>query len=207
MSIKKLSEEEAFRVVGNFVKIPKQKFCESEEEVKNFASSLGFPVVLKAVGSKIVHKTEIGAVKIAYSSEELNNAIKKLFSIEGCEKILVQEFVKGIETILGVKKDETFGHIVLFGLGGIYTEIFKDVSLRVCPVTSEDAKEMLHELKAGKIFEGFRGIKVNKDEIINAIVGASKLAVEKNIVEMDINPLICNANGCFAVDVRIFLQE
>jgi len=204
MKLEKIPEEKAFEIIKKFFKIPKQYFCKNEKDFNKAIEKIKFPVYLKAIGKKIIHKTELKAVILANNKEESFNAFKKLIKIKNCEKVLVQEAVKGIELIVGVKQDQTFGHVIVLGLGGIFAEIIKDFSMRICPVTKSDVEEMISELKGKKIFEGYRNIKINKNELIQSICKLSRSNILKNIKEMDINPLICNEKGCFAVDVRIF---
>lgn len=208
-----LNASQSARLAQNFVPVPKSKTTKKVSEAAGFAKKLGFPVVLKLLSPKIVHKTEFGAVKVVHDEHELvenfgsflEKARKKRVPVTG---IMVQEFVKGTELILGVKKDETFGHCVLAGLGGVFVEVLKDVSFRVCPVKERDVLEMLDELKGKKLLERFRGKKpVNKKEIVKAVTGLCRLC-KKNpeIKELDINPFIVNDKKGLAADVRVVLE-
>lgn len=203
MQIKKIPDEKAFEIVKRFFKVPKQYFCKTEKDLKKALEKINFPVYLKATGKEILHKTDIKGVLLANTKEEAIKAFKKLIKLKKCEKVLVQEKVEGVELIVGIKYDETFGNILLLGLGGIFTEIFKDFSIRICPVSKSDIEEMITELKGKKIFEGYRGVKINKSELLEALHRISNSSTIKNIKEMDINPLICNDKACYAVDVRI----
>ncbi len=120
----------------------------------------------------------------------------------------MQEFFKGREIIIGLKKDETFEHVIMVGIGGIYTEILKDVSFRVCPINLDDADEMLNELKLKKLLEGVRGEKRINFKLLNSLlVKVSKLPEKYgDIKEMDINPLIVNSKDAKIVDARIVLE-
>ncbi len=203
--MKKLDDKKAFDLIRRYIPIPKQYFVKTEKEFEKVIKKFSFPVVLKAIGKEIIHKTEMKAVSIVNNEEEAVKEFKRLKKIKCCKEVLVQEYLKGIETIVGIKFDETFGHLIVFGLGGIFVEVIKDYSVRVCPIDEKEAMEMIEELKAKKIFEGFRGIKMDKEKIAEILSKISKMAVNKGIKEMDINPLICNENGCYAVDVRIFV--
>jgi succinyl-CoA synthetase beta subunit len=200
----KIADEKAFELIKRIVALPKQFFCKNEKELEAALKRLNFPLVMKVSGKNIIHKTELKGVKIVNSEEEARKEFARMKKIKGCEKVLLQEFIQGIETIVGIKKDETFGQVIAFGLGGIWVEVLKDVSFRVCPISKEDAEEMIKEIKGYEILLGKRGEKVNIERLVEVLVAISKFAVKQNISEMDINPLICNSQNCFAVDVRIF---
>lgn len=178
---------------------------------------LSYPVVLKLISKQALHKTDIGGVKIAKSEQELvayyNELLavakkKKLKLDEKVEGILMQEFVEGKQLIVGIKKDATFGHVIAFGLGGVFVEVMKDITFRVCPVEEHDAQQMIDELKSSKILYGVRGDKpVAFKELKNILIKASKIA-EKNpeISELDINPLIINDKFAKVVDAMIVVE-
>ena len=180
-------------------KIPVAKY-EIMKSERDF-SKLKFPVVLKAISEKIIHKTEAGAVQICKTEKEAHATFAKLKKLG---QVLVQEFVAGQQIIIGTKRDATFGQTIMFGLGGIFVEIFHDVSFRVCPITEEDADEMIHEIKAKQLLLGARGQKpVNLKLLKSILVTTSKLAIKENPAEMDINPFIINDKIGAAVEVRI----
>jgi acetate---CoA ligase (ADP-forming) subunit beta len=166
---------------------------------------LKFPIVLKAISEKIIHKTEAGAVQICKTEKEARTAFARMKKLG---QILAQEFVEGQQIIIGTKRDTTFGQTIMFGLGGIFVEIFRDVSFRVCPITEEDADEMIGEIKSKQLLLGFRNQKaVNLKLLKETLVNASKLAVKENPAEMDINPFIINDKAGAAVDVRIVRRK
>ena len=174
------------------------------DDAEKFAKQVNYPIVLKALSQKIVHKTEQNAVRVVHSAQQLEkdfSALKKL-----APKIMVQEFVKGAEFILGLKKDPTFGHVVLVGIGGIYVEIYKDVSFRVCPIAEKDAESMLHDLKGNKIMTA-RGKKLKQKALVDALVKLSQLPKKQpKISELDINPFILNEKDGMIVDARAVLE-
>jgi len=180
----------------------KQQLVDSVEKAEKIAKKFGFPVVLKLVSPKIIHKTEEGAVKIVHRFDDVHDTVKT-FLKKG--KVLVQEHVPGVEMFLGIKKDPTFGHVLLAGMGGIFVEVYKDISFRVCPITKADAEEMLDELKGKKILEGIRGQKaVNRKALIDAMVKLSQLPKKlPKIQELDVNPFFINQKEGKAVDARI----
>ncbi|HIG52084.1 TPA: acyl-CoA synthetase, partial [Candidatus Pacearchaeota archaeon] len=160
-----------------------------------------------------LHKTEINGVRIIKSNQELESNFKDLIKTANKKKIklkgiMVQEFYKGEQLIIGIKKDPVFNHVILFGLGGIFTEVLDDISIRKCPITLQDAKEMISELKAKKIFEGFRGKKLNTNLLKKVLVEISKIPTNnKKIAELDINPFILNEKSGKVVDSRIIFSD
>ncbi|MBW2969278.1 acetate--CoA ligase family protein, partial [Candidatus Woesearchaeota archaeon] len=146
-------------------------------------------------------------VRIVSNQEELEKEFKDLKKIKGTKSFLVQEFVKGTELIIGLKKDNSFGHALMFGIGGVMVELLKDVSFRICPINKNDAQEMIDELKAKDLLKGFRGSKeVNLNLLKNILVKVSEIPLKNsNIKELDINPLIINDKKAFVVDARLEL--
>jgi len=184
------------------------------------ANDLGYPVVLKIVSPDISHKTDLGGVKLNIKSDdEVVNAynemmanIKKHNPDAVVKGICVQEMIKTPdkkEVIIGVNKDPQFGHLLMFGMGGIYVEVLKDVSFRLAPLTCSDAYDMMHEIKMYPLLRGVRGERpVNIDEIANVLMRVSLLVSDfKDIVEMDINPLMCFEDACKVVDARITVKK
>ena len=203
-----LNAAESEKIVAGFVQVPKSQTVKSFEEIK-----LKAPLALKILSKDAVHKTEVNGVKVVMYQEALKPAFDSLMQEAQKHKlqldgIFVQEFVKGVETIAGLKKDSVFGHMILFGLGGIFTEVTADTSTRKCPITSDDAEEMIQELKSSKIFfEGFRGMKIDLEDLKKSLVKISKIPQKhKNIEELDINPFTLAESGSFAVDVRAVLK-
>jgi acetyl-CoA synthetase (ADP-forming) len=207
-----LSFEETKKLLTKY-KLP---FCRTEifnskEKALLFAEKLGFPVVLKVHAQKIFHKSEIGGVKTnIQNKEEFEIAweeIQKNVEGKNIEGILVQEMLKGNEVALGMKKDSQFGPVLMFGLGGIFIEIIKDVSFRVAPLNKEEAMGMIKEIKGFKILEGARGRKkVDLDKIVEIIVSISNLSMkEENIQSIDFNPVMINENRACIADFRIIV--
>ena len=172
-----------------------------------------YPAVLKIISPKASHKTDIGGVKIANNKQELEKEFNLLIKLSKKKKlplegILVQEYIKGREVIIGIKNDPSFGHAIMFGIGGTMVEIFKDVTFRICPIEESDAESMIQELKAKQILYGVRGEKaVNINLLKRILVQASLIPKKhKNIEELDINPLIINEKEAKAVDVRVVVR-
>ena len=169
-----------------------------------------YPVALKIMSDEISHKSDKGCVKLNVKDEDsLKKAYSEIMSNAGSAKVegvLVQRMAKpGLELIVGGRRDEQFGPVVLFGLGGIFVEVFKDFSLRVCPIDRNDALEMISEMKAYPLLTGARGTKpVDIEAIADLLQKTSKLLYEnKQINEMDLNPVIAYEKGYCAVDLRV----
>ncbi len=185
--------------------IVERKLFNEEHDAYDYAKKLGFPVVLKVVSDKILHKSDVNAVRLNVYSEDFFKVFNELKNMK-VEKygVLVQKFVHGKYVLIGLKKDETFGHVIAVGLGGIFAEVIKDVSFRVVPVTKNDVLDMLRELKCYEILTGYRGDKVNINLIVNIILMVSRLAEKyPEILELDINPLVVNSESASIVDARI----
>lgn len=176
-----------------------------------FDKKINYPVVLKIDSPEIIHKSDFGVIFLDLKNqEEVNRALKteitilKMHDIQDY-KFIVQEMVKGQELIMGMKRDKTFGPVILLGLGGIFVEVLKDVSMRIAPLTKKDCYEMIDELKGKKLLEGFRNTKaVDITKIIDLLMKLSKLAMsEKNITEIDFNPVMVDDKKACVVDARM----
>ncbi len=195
-------------VLKNYIEVPESQVVNSFGEIK-----MNAPFVLKIIAPDLIHKTEAGAVKIVNRIEEAEPSFNELIKVAKTNKIkikgiLVQKFIEGQQLIIGLKKDHVFGQVILFGLGGIFTEILDDVSIRKCPINLEEASDMIKELRSKKLFEGFRGINLNVDLLKKDLVSISKIPDKnKNIVELDINPYILNSKEGKAVDIRIVTEN
>jgi hypothetical protein len=199
-------EAEDFLARNRFNVVPRV-IAKNEKEVLSKARKLGFPVVLKVLSSSIIHKTDKGAVKVDLrDADELKKAFREIKHIPA-EGYLVQKFVPGEWFLIGLKRDPSFGHVLAFGMGGVYTEVLKDVSFRVCPVSKSEINSMMEETKAYKVLLGARGRKYDVDAVKGLLHRASLLAKKyPNIVELDINPLVVNAKQAVVVDARVVLE-
>ena len=207
-----LSFEETKRILLKY-KLP---FCRTEifnskEKALAFAKQIGFPVVLKVHAQKIFHKSEVGGVKINIKTPEEFiiswDQIEKNIQGKNIEGILVQEMVSGSEIAIGMKRDNQFGPVLMFGLGGIFIEIIKDVALRVAPVGIEGAMEMIKEIKGFEILNGARGKKkVDLTRIAEMIVNLSTLSMrEEKIQSIDFNPVMVTDKQAMITDFRIII--
>ncbi len=172
--------------------------------------SLKFPVALKVCSSKILHKTDVGGVQLhIQNSDELKNAFKEFHKKFPTEALLVDQMEeKGVEIIVGLVQDPTFGLSIMCGIGGIFTELYKDVSFRVVPIDEYDAVQMIEELAGKKLLEGFRGMKADKKLVIELLLHVSKLGEEliDHVDQMDLNPVFVYEKRICVVDAKLILK-
>lgn len=217
---KALTEYESYGVFDE-IGIPFAPFrlCKDKQEILKAVDELGFPLAAKVVSPDILHKTDAGCIKLGIrDNEELITAYEELLrnaksykSDADIHGILLQKMVPpGIETIAGVKKDLQFGHIILFGLGGIFVEVFEDISIRRIPITRMDAEEMINEIKGKKILKGIREEKQRDiGGIIDCLMKLSFLVKQyPEIEELDINPLFVyeQGKGVISTDALIIIE-
>lgn len=170
---------------------------------------LKFPAVLKVCSPTILHKTDVGGVVLDINKDQLEAEFGKMRDKFPKEEILVESHQdRRVEVIIGLINDPTFGLTIMFGLGGIYTEVYKDVTFRIVPIKKEDAEEMLKEIKAAPILEGFRKIKVDRDAIITTLMKVSALGEKyaDKIDQMDLNPVFVKEKGAVVVDAKLLLK-
>ena len=204
------TEEAAEDFLRSYVPVAKHFLIDSLEGLERSAKKLGFPLVLKIISPDALHKSDIQGVHFAKDFEELAQSYEALLAIVERRKlrfqgILVQEYIEGSYVLIGLKKDPVFGHVLVFGIGGIYTELLKDISFRICPITLEDADAMIQELKMKDLLFGFRGSKtVNIALLKKTLVSVSRIPLKHtDIQEMDINPFVINHKAGYVVDARI----
>ena len=184
-----------------------------KEELKDTMGQLEGPVALKVISPRISHKSDVGGVLLDIRGlSEAEATYEKIQRLTGGDSygVLVQKMVsQGKEVILGAKQDPSFGPVVLFGLGGIYVEVFKETSLRVAPINRSEAEEMISELKTSTILKGVRGERpVDKDALVESLLKLSQLMLDFPEIEgVDINPVKALDKGAIAVDARIVLSE
>jgi len=216
---KKLLEHESMALLEAYgIPLAPYFFIKDESEINLAAEKVGFPAVIKIVSPDIVHKSDVGGVIIGINDlSSMKEAISKIRENVARNQpgaqvtgFLVQKMLPkgGIEVIVGGIRDPVFDATVMFGLGGIFVEIFKDVSFRIAPITEAEALDMINEIRSRKLLEGYRGdTPKDKKAIANIIVKAAQLIYEnQEIKEMDINPVIAYQNGAYAVDARFILN-
>lgn len=208
-----LSESESKEVLGAYgIPVTKEIEVTSADALKKAVSEIGFPLVIKGCGSKLSHKTERNLVRVNIREEnealtafdEIMNEIK---SDDGT--ILVQEMIKGDrELVAGLIRDAQFGPCVMFGLGGIFTEVLKDICFRPAPLEKKDALEMLQEIKAKKILEGVRRMPpADIDQLADILIQLGNIGIEhEEVNEIDINPIILDGSKPVAVDALVVLK-
>lgn len=211
---KALNEFESKQLLEAYsIPVTKEYVASSMDEAVTFAHQIGYPVVLKGSSRTLTHKTEHRLIELGIDSDE---ALKKAYEAlqergKGqLDGILVQQMVKGDrELVAGLIRDPQFGPCVMFGLGGIFTEVLKDVTFRVAPLEMRDAMEMMDEIKAKKLLDQFRGKPaVNRDILARALVNLGKIGLEiEEVAEIDINPLIIHEDTPIAVDALVVLRD
>ena len=210
--MKQMNFEDSKRMLRKqHIRVVDSEVAASPTHAVKIAQRIGFPVVLKIDSSKIIHKTDVGGVMVNLNSPTevfgaYNKIMRKAKEItEDINGIVVQEQAIGIEVIIGAKRDPQFGPVVLFGLGGIFVELMKDVSMRIMPFTRQDVKQMIKEIKGYPMLTGVRGgEKINFTKLEDTILRIGTLMIDNpEIKEMDLNPCFVNKTNCIVADVRL----
>ena len=215
---KALLEPEAKTICAEYgIPVNKFQLAKTEKEASTYADEIGYPIVLKIVSPDIIHKSDAGGVKVNLkNSQEVAATYRQI--IENAKKykadakivgVLVQEMApQSTEVIVGAIKDPQFGQTIMFGLGGIFVELLKDVNFRVAPITAEDAKEMITQLKAYPLLNGYRNTPpADIDALVSILCSVSRLVMENpEIKELDLNPVMAYPKGAKTVDARIILE-
>ncbi len=214
---KVITEEQAKQILESYgIRVPPYALVKSEEEAVREAKRIGFPLVMKVVSPEILHKTDVGGVKVGIKSEQevietFRSMYDRLAGKYDVKGILLEKMVpQGIELIVGLQYDEQFGPVIMVGLGGIFTEVYRDVSFRMLPISKQDALDMLNELNGKKVLEGFRGSKpINKDMLAEALVSIGKLGIDMAAYydSVDFNPIVVYPDDYAVVDAKIILRE
>lgn len=211
-----LTENETKKLLAKYsIPITQGKIAKNADEALNAAKEIGAPVAMKISSPDISHKSDAGGVVLDVKENDVRTTysdiishITKTFPEANIEGVLVQQMASpGHELIVGLKKDAQFGHALMFGLGGIFVEVYRDVSFRIVPIKKREALEMISEIKGYPILQGIRGKKpADMDSIADVLVSVSEMASKEKIIELDINPLIVNENGAIAVDARAMVE-
>lgn len=211
---KTLSEFDSKKVLEAYsIPVTKEFIAKSLDDAKKFAQEIGYPVVLKGHSSKLTHKTELNMIELNLKDASAVETAYKALEERGkgeLEGVLVQQMIKGErEFVAGLIRDPQFGPCVMFGLGGIFTEVLKDVTFRVAPLEKRDALEMMDEIKARKLLDNFRGKPaVNREILASALINLGKIGLEiPEIAEIDINPMIIDNDVPVAVDALVVLKD
>lgn len=200
------------------IDVVETRLATSKEEAISISKKLGFPVVMKIASADIMHKSDMGGVRLGLENsqavgqayDDIITAAKEKHPKAKIMGVAVQKMARpGVEVIVGMSQDDQFGPVLMFGLGGIMVEVLKDVSFRLVPLTKRDAAEMVRELKGYPLLEGYRGReKVNMAYLENLLLKVSDF-VEKNpeVKELDLNPIFAYSDGALAVDARVILEK
>jgi acetate---CoA ligase (ADP-forming) len=212
----RLSDSEVHDVLMSYgFRVPRSLFARTSEEAVAAAKGIGYPVVMKIVSPQVIHKSDMGGVKVGLESKkavknaffDITTRVRNIMPAAQIYGVMVQEMVRGgKEVIMGITKDPQFGHMIMFGLGGIYVEVLKDIAFRITPLSREDAHEMIRETKTFPLLRGVRGeAEADIEAIEESLLILSRMARDfPQIIEADINPLLVKkrGEGAVAVDAR-----
>ena len=215
---KVITEELAKQVLAEYgVKVPKYALAKNQSDAEKMAEEVGFPLVAKIVSPQILHKTDVKGVKVGITTAaqakevftDMHGRLSGKYNVKG---VLLEKMAApgGIELIVGLQNDSQFGPVIMVGIGGIYTEVFKDVSFRILPITKDDAKSMIEDLKGNKILKGFRGMApVDMDMLADALVAIGRFGTEMApyYESIDFNPVIFYEKDYVVVDAKILLRD
>jgi acetyltransferase len=214
-----MGEDDGMAILSQYgFAFPKRGLAVSSKEASRISAKIGFPVVMKISSPDILHKTDVGGVKLNVASRreaedafvEITSNVRRFMPDAFIRGVMIYEMVRGgREVILGVTYDRTFGHMIMFGLGGIYVEVLKDVSFRIIPVTRREALSMVNETKSSALLRGTRGEKpVDIEAIVEGILNLSCLITDfPAIRELDVNPFVALEKGAIALDTRIVFSR
>jgi acyl-CoA synthetase (NDP forming) len=200
------------------IPIVETKLAKTQKEAVLLSQKIGFPVALKIASPDVIHKSDSGGVKLGLNNvvqvktayNEIIESVNQQYPGAVIQGVSVQKMVRpGTEVIVGTSKDPQFGPVIMFGLGGIFVEVLKDVSFRIVPVRQRDAQEMIQEIKGYPLLQGYRGKEpANIPALVEMILKISKFAEENpKVKELELNPIFAYADRAVAVDARIILEE
>ncbi len=212
---KALSESDSKLFLKKFqIPVIEEIIVSNKNEAVKAAEKIGFPVVVKGLGAKLLHKTELGIVHLNLNDSQAVEKAAISITEKGGDKLegfLIQPQLKGKrEFVAGLFQDDQFGPVVMFGTGGVFAEALSDVTFRIAPLTKTDAKQMLDEIKAHSLLGNFRGENAaDRDRLIDTLLGLSRIGMEHpEVSEIDINPLIISADGSVcAVDALVLMDK
>lgn len=191
--------------------VPKFTWARTLEEAIVYAQEIGWPVAAKVVSPAVVHKSDAGGVSVGLSGpEELAAAWRHFETLAEFDGALIEEMVAGVELIVGARYDLQFGPVVLAGLGGTAVEVYRDVALRMAPLTRDEARSMLLGLQGAELLRGHRGSEgVDLEAVAGLVADFSELIMDlgDRVESIDLNPVMCTAEGCAIADARIMLPE
>jgi len=199
------------------ISVVETKLAKTQKEAVSLSQKMGFPIALKIASPEVIHKSDSGGVKLSLNNvsevkkayDEILKKVKKQYPDAVIHGVSVQKTVRpGTEVIVGVSKDPQFGPVIMFGLGGIFVELLKDVTFRVIPVEQRDAREMIKEVKGYPLLQGYRGKEsANISALVEVILKISKLIEENpHIKELELNPIFVYRDKAVGADARIILE-
>ena len=216
---KVITEEAAKLILKKYkISVPRFSLVNSSQQAAKNSKKLGFPLVMKVVSPQILHKTDVSGVKVGIDNvadvkktfNDMYGRLSKKKDVD-VKGILLEKMVpKGVELIVGIQNEPQFGPVIMVGLGGVLTEIFKDVAFRMLPITTADAKSMLNELKGFQILKGFRGSKpVDLNMLAKALIQIGKIGVDyaDYINSINFNPIVVYPKSYKVVDAKIILNK
>jgi acyl-CoA synthetase (NDP forming) len=200
------------------IPVVESKLAGSKAQAVAMSKEIGFPIVLKVVSPDIIHKSDSGGVKLGLENAaqvgraytEIVAAAKRTASKVKIHGVSVQKMAKpGVEVIMGMSKDAQFGPVLMFGLGGVFVEVLKDVAFRIVPLVRRDASQMIREIKGYPVLEGYRGQEPANITILEDLLLKLSDYVDKTpeIKELDLNPILAYSDGAVAVDARVILES
>jgi len=214
-----LTEFESKRILKQAgIPVVETRLAKTPKEAVSLSQKMGFPVALKITSPDVIHKSDSGGVKLSLNNatqvkkayDEILKKVRKQYPDAVVHGVTVQKMIRpGTEVIVGTTQDPQFGPVIMFGLGGIFVEVLKDVSFRIVPINQIDAQEMIQETKGYPLLQGYRGKEpANIPVLVEMILKVSKF-VEENpqIKELELNPIFAYSDGAVAVDARIILEE
>ena len=214
-----LTEFESKRLLKQAgIPVVETKLAKTPKEAVSFSQKTGFPVALKIASPDVIHKSDSGGVKLSLNNaaevkkayDEILKKVRKQCPEAAVHGVSVQKMVRpGTEVIIGTTKDPQFGPVILFGLGGVFVELLKDVSFRIIPVKRKDAQEMIQEIKGYRLLQGFRGKEpASIPALVEIILKISKFIEQTpQIKELDLNPIFAYRDKAVAVDARVILEK
>jgi acyl-CoA synthetase (NDP forming) len=214
--LSEIESKELIKQAG--INVIDSKLARSKKDALCISDQMGYPVVLKISSQEITHKSDAGGVKLGLTSreevvrayEDILRSVTQMYPKAVIQGVTVQKAAKpGVEVIVGMSKDAQFGPVLMFGLGGIFVEILKDVSFRIVPLTRKDAASLIREIKGYPLLEGYRGAPaVDVQSLEDLLLKLSGFVLEyPEIKELDLNPIFAYSNGNLAVDARIILES
>ncbi|MGD8369766.1 MAG: acetate--CoA ligase family protein, partial [Desulfobacterales bacterium] len=207
-----LLADEVYNILGAYgIPVPEWKMAADADQAARAAAGVGFPVVVKADAPSVIHKSDVGGVALNLADEEsVRQAVetmKRKLAVSDLRFFVQRQLPEGLEMILGARAEEGLGHAVMFGLGGIFVEVLKDVVFKLTPVSGAEAREMLSGIKGAALLDGVRGRKgIDREAVVDTIVRLSQLLTDlPQIREMDLNPVLAYEDRVAVADARILI--